>query len=94
MEQRQPGLAAGLLLELGDALQHFGHVQEATTQYQKAAELQAGSPADQAHSLGLQASCKIELGTIYFTVDSNQIKFKNIHRITWKYCLVFQMSVL
>lgn len=76
MEQRQPGLAAGLLLELGDALQHFGHVQEATTQYQRAAELQAGSPADQAHSLGLQASCKIELGMIFFQIEGTQISIQ------------------
>ncbi|CAB3371437.1 Hypothetical predicted protein [Cloeon dipterum] len=62
VEQRQPSLAAGLCLELGDALSQLGHTLEATTQYQRAAELQAGSPADQAHALGLEASCKIKLG--------------------------------
>ncbi|XP_059477485.1 40-kDa huntingtin-associated protein-like isoform X2 [Neocloeon triangulifer] len=62
IEQRQPSLAAGLCLELGDALCLLDHTLEATTQYQKAAELQAGSPADQAHALGLQATCKIKLG--------------------------------
>ncbi|GLH06574.1 Factor VIII intron 22 protein [Gryllus bimaculatus] len=56
-------LSAGLALELGNALRlDLNRVAEAATQYQKAVELQRCSPLEQLHSLGLLASCKIELG--------------------------------
>ncbi|XP_067005210.1 40-kDa huntingtin-associated protein [Anabrus simplex] len=56
-------LAAGLSLELGHALRvDLNRVGEAATEYKHAAELQRGSPLEQLNSLGLLASCQIELG--------------------------------
>jgi hypothetical protein len=61
--QSQCPLAAGLALELGQALRvDLDRVAEAATQYRRAADLQQNSPLEQLNSLGLLATCKIELG--------------------------------
>lgn len=59
-------LAAGLAVELGQALRvDLDRIAEAATQYRHAADLQRNSPLDQLNSLGLLATCKIELGQIH-----------------------------
>jgi hypothetical protein len=61
--QSQCPLAAGLALELGQALRvDLDRIAEAATQYRHAADLQQNSPLEQLNSLGLLATCKIELG--------------------------------
>ncbi|KAJ4442952.1 40-kDa huntingtin-associated protein [Periplaneta americana] len=61
--QSQSPLAAGLALELGQALRvDLDRIAEAATQYRHAADLQRNSPLEQLNSLGLLATCKIELG--------------------------------
>jgi predicted negative regulator of RcsB-dependent stress response len=64
IEQKQHTLAAGLCIELGDALLKMKHTNEACSQYQRAADLQASSPIDQIHALGQVASCKIKLSKL------------------------------
>jgi hypothetical protein len=61
--QSQCPMAAGLALELGQALRvDLDRIAEAATQYRRAADLQQNSPLEQLNSLGLLATCKIELG--------------------------------
>lgn len=61
-EQKQYALAAALCLELGNALKNLGRTAEAVSEYQRAAELQSQSPLNYLNTLGLVASCRIELG--------------------------------
>jgi len=61
--QSNSPLAASLAVELGQALRvDLDRIAEAATQYRHAADLQRNSPLDQLNSLGLLATCKIELG--------------------------------
>ncbi|XP_064604680.1 40-kDa huntingtin-associated protein-like isoform X2 [Liolophura sinensis] len=60
IENKQSALAAALCIELGNALKSFDKPGEAMLHFQRAAELQAQSPLDCLHSLGLVASCKID----------------------------------
>ncbi|PSN37779.1 Factor VIII intron 22 protein [Blattella germanica] len=62
-QNSQSSLAAGIVLELGQALRvDLGRVAEAATQFRHAAELQQNCPLQRLHSLGLLATCQIELG--------------------------------
>ncbi|KAJ9589462.1 hypothetical protein L9F63_017323 [Diploptera punctata] len=59
----QSPLSAGLALELGQALRvDLDRVAEASTQFRHAADLQRNCPLERLNSLGLLATCKIELG--------------------------------
>ena len=59
----QSPLSAGLALELGQALRvDLDRVAEAATQFRHAADLQRNCPLERLNSLGLLATCKIELG--------------------------------
>lgn len=65
--QSQSPLAAGLALELGQALRvDLDRIAEAATQYRHAADMQRSSPLEQLNSLGLLATCKIELGQTHY----------------------------
>ena len=60
--QSNSALAACLCLEIADALRSMNRFSEAMVHYQHAAELQHHNPVDALHSMGLAASCKIDLG--------------------------------
>ncbi|KAL3876320.1 hypothetical protein ACJMK2_034182 [Sinanodonta woodiana] len=59
LENKQVSLAAGLCMELGNALKKLGRPGEAIAHYQRAAELQSQSPLDCLTSLSHVASSKI-----------------------------------
>lgn len=61
--QNNSALAACLCLEIADVLRSMNRFSEAMVHYQHAAELQHSNPVDALNSMGLAASCKIDLGT-------------------------------
>ncbi|ELT92152.1 hypothetical protein CAPTEDRAFT_164298 [Capitella teleta] len=61
IENNQSPLAAALCLELGNALKSLGRPSEAIQHYQRSAELQFQNPLSCLTSLGLVATCKMDM---------------------------------
>lgn len=62
IDSEQPALAAALSLEIGQALQQLGRINEAVPHYFKAAELHANCALDYIHDLKLVHNCRILTG--------------------------------
>ncbi|PVD39529.1 hypothetical protein C0Q70_02163 [Pomacea canaliculata] len=60
IENKQTALAAALCLEVGNVLRSFNRQGEATSHYQRAAELQSQSPLDCLAALKNVAQCKLD----------------------------------
>lgn len=61
IESNNPSLSAALCIELGNTLQNLSRPGEAMAHFQRAAELQSQSPLECLQSLGLVATCKVEM---------------------------------